>query len=344
MVDGEKCQVAFLVLSPRLKKIFFLLSLGKLKAGVKELRKFAWANSTMKTREYQWKKYFAYCERVDVNPIPIDPEIICTFLLHLALQGLKYSTINNEVSALVLLGKLNDSPCDLHGDFNVHLTLKALRRILGDHTDAKDELFPSELLKIKEQVNMDVPHELTVWTGILFLYRSLLRKGHIFSGEFDINLLKRREVEVTVYGLLVSVNRSKTIQFSERNVLIPICYVGGPLCIVTLLKEYMTLYPAPADSPLLTRRVEGEVVIPSYSRALLCLKRWGAPAGIKKDLGLHSLRRGAATMMSMAGLALEDIKDRGDCRSTAVLRYLAYPLSRKINIDYKIAKLLNTFN
>lgn len=68
---------------------------------------------------------------------------MCTFILHLALHGLKYSTINNEVSALVLLGKLNDCPYDLRGDFDIHLTMKALRRILGDETDAKDELFPA---------------------------------------------------------------------------------------------------------------------------------------------------------------------------------------------------------
>lgn len=309
---------------------------------MKELRKFAWADSTRKTREYQWRKYITYCDRVKVEPLPFNSEIVCTFMLHLALHGLKYTTINNELSALILLGKLNDSPCDLRGEIDVRLTLKALRRILGDMSEAKAELFPNELLKIRDQVNMDVPHELSVWTGILFLYRSLLRKCHVFAGEFDINMLKRSEVEITDYGLLVSVKRSKTIQFAERKTLIPICYVGGPLCIVTLLKGFMRQYPSPPDSPLLSRVSDGQMITPSYSRALLCLKRWAARAGLKKDLGMHSLRRGAATMMSMAGFALEHIKDRGDWRSTAVLRYLAYPLSRKIDIDNKIAKLLST--
>lgn len=314
-----------------------------MKTGVKELRKFAWADSTRKTREYQWRKYINYCDRVSSTPLPFNSEIVCTFLLHLALQGLKYSTINNEVSALILFGKLNDSPYDLRSDFDVHLTLKALRRILGDCAEAKDELFPSELLKIRAQVNMDVPHELVVWTGILFLYRSLLRKSHVFSGEFDFHLLKRSEVQITEYGLLVTVNRSKTIQFAERKSQIPICYVGGPLCIVTLLKDFISRHPTPMNSPLLSRMCDDELIIPRYDRALLCLKRWGARAGLKKELGMHSLRRGAATMMSMAGFALEDIKDRGDWRSTAVLRYLAYPLPRKIDIDRKVVKLLKTF-
>lgn len=166
-------------------------------------------------------------------------------------------------------------------------------------------------------------------------------KRHVFTGEFNINLLKRSDVVSTEYGLLVTVSHSNTIQYNERKFQIPICRVGGPLCIVTLLREFIEQYPAPANSPLLSQISDGRLVTLSYGRALLCLKRWGAQAGLKKDLGMHSLRRGAATMMSMAGFALEDIKDRGDWRSTAVLRYLAYPLSRKIDIDKKIAKILN---
>lgn len=158
-----------------------------------------------------------------VVPLPFNKDIICSFLLHLALQGLKYSTINNEVSALVLFAKLNGFDSDLRLDFNIHLTLKALRRILGDCAESKDELFPSELLQIFNQVELSNPSEFTIWTGVLFLYRSLLRKGHVFSGEFDVNLLNRSEVTFTEYGLLISVCRSKTIQCSERTVHIPVC-------------------------------------------------------------------------------------------------------------------------
>lgn len=311
-----------------------------MKAGVRELRKFAWADSTRKTREYQWRKYLTFCDKVHATPLPLDNELISSFLLHLGLSGLKYSSINNEVSALVLFAKLNGADCTLRQDFNIHLTLKALRRILGDAADSKDELFPNELLKIFHQVDLANPLEFTIWTGVLFLYRSLLRKGHVFAGEFDVNLLTRSEVKFTDYGLIISVSRSKTIQCSDRCVQIPVCKVSGPLCIVSLLKLFVSRYPASGDLPLLARVVDGKLLLPSYAKALSTLKSWGVTSGLKKDLGMHSLRRGAATVMSMAGLSLEDIKDRGDWRSTSVLRYLAY---RKIAIDSKIANLLDSF-
>lgn len=58
--------------------------------------------------------------------------------------------------------------------------------------------------------------EESVWLVIIFLYRTMLRKSHIFSGEFDDNLLMRSELEFCDWGLLVKVNRSKTIQYKEQ--------------------------------------------------------------------------------------------------------------------------------
>lgn len=179
--------------------------------------------------------------------------------------------------------------CDLRSDFDVKLTLKALRRILGDTANAKDELYPRELLKIRDQVNMDVPHELSIWTGILFFYRSLLRKGHVFSEEFDTNLIKRSELEFTDYGLLITVNRSKTIQYAERSFLIPIRHVGGPLCIVRLMREYFLQFPASSESQLPSRICDGKLTLPSYGRALMCTKRWGTQAELSKDLDRDAL-------------------------------------------------------
>lgn len=315
---------------------------GSLREGVKELRKYAWASSTSKTRDSQWKKYSVFCEKVKLPPVPITCDNVCVFLLHLALQGLSYTTINNEVSALVMFSKLYNCPVDIRGDFGVSLTLKALRRLLGDQTLSKDELFPSDLCKIYDQVDRSDVTEWLTWVGIVFLYRTLLRKGHIFSGEFNNNLLKRSNVQFTQYGFMVSVFSSKTIQYRQRCVRIPVCTGGGVLCAPTLLKSYMDEYPSFSEAPLLSYIRGGKVIPVQYSSALALLKKWAEKAGLEKNVGLHSLRRGAATLMSIAGSSLEDIKDRGDWRSLAVLSYLSYPIERKVSIDKKIACVLDS--
>lgn len=70
-----------------------------------------------------------------------------------------------------------------------------------------------------------------------------------------------------------------------------------------------------------------------YETALKKLKKWCTLAGLKKDIGFHSLRRGAATYMSIQGMSLHDIKVEGDWQSLCVLLYLASPLDQRKKID-----------
>lgn len=234
------------------------------------------------------------------------------FLLHLALQGMAYVSINNQVSALVTLGKLHGLDIDIRGDFNIRLTLMGLRRILGDTPSPKDELLPIDLIKMSKFVNPTDFLEWSTWTGVVFLYRSMLRKCHVFSCDFDDNMLARKDIVFTKYGMLVSVSRSKTIQYRERTHEIPICQGGGGLCAVSLIKAYFDQFPTIMSAPLLSTFKEGKLNNVPYTTALLNLKRWAKSAGIQKDVGMHSLRRGSATLMSLGGIPINDIKNRGD--------------------------------
>lgn len=106
--------------------------------------------------------------------------------------------------------------------------------------------------------------------------------------------------------------------------------------------SFIDSHPSLPEAPLLSYPQGGNVIPISYSYALPALKRWSSMAGLDKNVGLHSLRCGAATLMSLAGLNLEDIKERGDWRSLAVLSYLCYPMDRKVAIDNKVVRLLNS--
>lgn len=267
--------------------------------------------------------------------------MISLFLLHLAIQGLSYSTINNEVSALVTFAKIYRQPIDLRSDFELSLTLKSLRPLLGDKPRRKQELFPSDLVNIHTVIDWSKFMEESAWIGILFLYRMMLRKSHIFVGEFNQNLLKRRDVVFEDWGLIVYVNHTKTIQYQQRMLEIPIHKGGGTLCLVSQLWNYFRKYPMPPNEPILSRFYAGRVQLVDCRSSLTLLKRWARICKIDKDLGMHSLRRGTATLMSLAGMQLSDIKDRGDWHSTAVLQYLSYPIGRKINIDRQIVQFIN---
>lgn len=75
-----------------------------------------------------------------------------------------------------------------------------------------------------------------------------------------------------------------------------------------------------------------------YCDALRLLKMWCEKANIKKNVGLHSLRRGMATYMKDLGYSLLDIKAAGDWQSLSVLRYLTTSVERKRDVDLAIAR------
>lgn len=317
--------------------------LGTLRERLPQLQKFAWAESTKRTRDYQWRKYIKFCLRVKIQPIPMDCEMVSLFLLHLAMNGLAYSTINNQLSALVSYARLHRQDIALRMDFGIELTLLALQRILGDSPKGKEELYPGELIQVKKCVNLSSYVEESSWLGVLFLYRTMLRKSHVFSGEFGENLLCRKDLKFTEWGVIVTVRHTKTIQYRQRTLEIPLCMDDGPLCVIKLLRSYLKKYPARDTDPILCRVVGTKLEVINYTTALKLLKTWCLQAKVNKDIGMHSLRRGAATLMALAGFPLEDIKQRGDWKSMSVLQYLAYPMHQKINIDRKIGDFINNY-
>lgn len=249
-------------------------------------------------------------------------ENICLFLVHLALSGLTFGTINNQVSALVILGKLQGQELDIRGDFEVMLTLKALKQLLGDSTTQKDAVFPGDLVAMSKFVNSSDFVQISTWLGVVFLYRTMLRKCHIFSDEFNDHLSIRSDIEFTDYGMTVQVSSSKTIQYKERSLSLPVCIGGGKLCVVSLLKWYFQRYPTTVNCPILSCFVKGQLIKVRYSQALAFMKEWGQKANVGKNLGMHSMRRGAATLMSLGGMPIEDIKDRGDWKTDVSINTL----------------------
>lgn len=147
------------------------------------------------------------------------------------------------------------------------------------------------------------------------------------------HLLSRLEVEIKDWGMLVHVPTSKTNQFKQREFTSPLMRGGGDLCVVSQLLTYWSALPLPANSPIVSNK-DGSPIM--YDTALKKLKGWCVKAGITKDIGFHSLRRGAATYMSMQGISLHDIKVEGDWQSLCVLLYLASPLEHRREIDGKL--------
>lgn len=129
---------------------------------VEGIKEEAFAGNTNRVRRCQWKQYRLFTERWSLQYLPINTLNLCRFMVDCALRGLCYASINNYVSGVNLLSKLNGGE-DLRKDFGVGLTLQGLRRILGSETKPKDPLLPADLLKLFQQINLSNHRELSIW-------------------------------------------------------------------------------------------------------------------------------------------------------------------------------------
>lgn len=182
------------------------------------------------------------------------------------------------------------------------------------------------------------------WAAVIFCFRTLLRKSNVLPEinrlPFPANIIRRKDVQFFNWGMVITVHASKTIQFRERKLEIPVFSLGfSPFCAVSLLREHFAKVPGEPDSPLFLRCDTPPGSKPLlYRHVLKKLKDWVKIIGLEpSNVGLHSLRRSGATFMCRLGIPLTDIKCMGDWRSLAVLEYLITPMSRKLEIENKIA-------
>ena len=237
---------------------------------VEVVKSEAFAASTRKTRNAQWTRYVNFCTTYHMDPAPIIAIKVCRFLVHLG-ESLKYSTINNYVSALNAMGKLSDNFQDLRQDYGVVLVLRGLKRLLGDTRSPMDPRLPFELSRIFQVVDLSDQLELSVWIAVALAFRTLLRKSHFFAAQDDkTHLIHINDVTFQDWGIIIRVSSSKTIQFSQRHLDIPVAFCGGPLCAASQLKVYLDRFPKSGEAPLIS---VGEDPV-QYPKALALLKQW----------------------------------------------------------------------
>lgn len=117
----------------------------KLDAQLDLVIRAAWADSSLKMRNSQWKKYLEFCNANSLTPIPGEVLSVARFLVNLGLTS-KYSTCNNYLSAIIALHKFFGYPGDFRQSFVVQMIMKGLGRRLGKHVDQKIGLSPTQLI------------------------------------------------------------------------------------------------------------------------------------------------------------------------------------------------------
>jgi len=254
----------------------------------------------------------------------------------------KYSTIINYLFAINVL-HWHFGHVTFQDVFSIKIIIPGLQCILGNAQVQKLSITPGILVRIQPQ--LAAPSDSGFWTAMLLEFYMFFRKSNLVpkSGKnFDpAKTLSRRDIIIRPWGLIICVRWSKTIQFRERQLLIPVLQLtkGHCLCPVQAYERPLSVFPAPHISPAFLHSISGHATPISHYEftAKLCkvLSQGGFPAS--KFSG-HSFRRGGATYAFRCRVPVELISLQGDWSSDTVFLYIAQPLERRLSVAKLIAR------
>lgn len=297
----------------------------------------AFADSTLASRSSQWKKFFTFCNDLGVTGVPASTTTVIQFLCNIA-KDVKHNTIQAYLSAINVLHKFMGQDIDFRQYYIVRCCLSGLKRKYGTCVVQKIPLSISQFSDIYCKMDRNA-YNITCWAACMLCFRTLLRKSNVVLDKYkqlNDHFIRRRNISFTSDGMIVTVESTKTIQYHERELKIPVRRVANEaFCAVSLLEHNFNLFPAPGDACLFYKlSPQGEIVPLFYQDMLQFLKDVVPLVGVRpQDIGTHSLRRSGTLFLQSLGVSIHDIQTMGDWKSLAVLMYLSTTFERKSQIE-----------
>ena len=182
------------------------------------MRSRCWADNTRRSRESQWRRYFAFCDEFSLPALPSSPETVGLYITFLA-RKCCYVTIINYISGLWALHDFWGIPHVDPSMFLIKSTLLGAKRLLGCESVQADPLSPEQMWRIWRVLDLLNFSDLQFWCCLCIMYRCLLRVSHVVASP---HTMKVRDIKWTKEGMDVLIRSSKTIQFKERLVRVPV--------------------------------------------------------------------------------------------------------------------------
>ena len=315
--------------------------------GVQELRQEqrgyegkCYSQNSLATRSVQVKRYLAFVELFADNraPFPCSPGRVALYAAWLA-RTLTYRSVVNYLSGLNYFLRKSGLKGIQYDDYVVSATLKGIRREKGDAPRRAPPILPYMLLRMFGGLTGNQGH--VAWrAAVLCSFRGLLRKAQVTESEAS---LKRSDFKFFDWGMIMRVKRTKTIQYGERQLDIPVARCPNrELCAVHWVERHFRETPAGGEDMAFRtpRGIRGSKAL-TYREYQDMLRIFAGQAGLGGgDFTSHSLRRGGCTYLAMCGATIEEIKCRGDWASETVYAYLSTPIQTRILNDIRVASVL----
>ena len=302
-----------------------------------------YAKGTRKNLKSSIKTFVLFCVKFGRPLCPTDRSTLMSFAQLMSLT-VGYGHIKSLFWGIKLMHKALDAvfPED---DFQVDTTLKAIKRQLAGTPFQTLPITPEILTQLYLFVDIKDPEQLANWCSILTGFRCLLRKSNLvpvsldkFNPETDLSRSKIMLPDDKDIAL-VYLNWSKTNQFGNREIVIPMVADSiRALDPVFHLRLLFSTCDLPAHLPAFSFIKKGRVHCVTYDKFTRDLRKLLDRAGYRsKSYSGHSLRRGGATYLYRLGADPLLIQASGDWQSDCYQRYIFLSLEHRLAAQVKMA-------
>ena len=150
---------------------------------------------------------------------------------------MKNTSIVNCYQAVIFYHNVKGLPVAGWSDKLVSQTFRGIKYSNPYVDNSKHPIRPEHLEMMYRQVNMDSYYMLSIWTMILFLFKTLLRVSHVVTSPHTLLV---KDIVFTSWGMIVNITSSKTltIQWGKPHQ-IPVSSIENKaLCPVYLLNFF----------------------------------------------------------------------------------------------------------
>ena len=306
-----------------------------------------YAKGTRRNLRSALKTFALFCVKFGRPVCPTDRETLMSFAQLMSLSA-GYGHIKNLFYAIKIMHKALDEPFPEH-DYQVDTTLKAIKRLLAGTPYQTLPITPEILEKMYLFVDIEDPEQLATWCSYLTGFRCLLRKSNLVPDSMEKfqagNGLSRSKIRVLPEKnvALVYLNWSKTNQFNNREIVIPMVRDSvAALDPVFHLSKLFTNCDLPDHLPAFSYIKRGRVMCVTYTKFTKDLRDLLDKAGFRsKSYSGHSFRRGGATYLYRLGADPLLIQASGDWASDCYQRYIFLSLEQRIAAQTKMASRQN---
>ena len=304
---------------------------------------YRFANNSRKNIISNIRSYVFFTTFFGLDFLPASSVNLCRFMELMALTS-GYGHIKNVLSSVKYLHEAYGHSFPSN-DFDLDTTLQGLKRRLARTPFFVMPITPKVLTMMYSHLNMSKPADLALWCSYLVAFYGLFRKANVVpeSDQFDPSRTLTRDhiiIDRTNKVVYIHVTFSKTIQFCQRDLYIPI--PANDNLALDLYHHIVKLFDsvaAPGTAPAFSYTVKSFVTYKGFTNRLKSLL---SSSGLSPNLySGHSFRRGGATFLHQVGGSILQIQAAGDWSSQCFTRYLYLSTEERMKAQHLVAEALS---